>query len=231
MDPTFGQFVTGETPQAPPADVSQESSSLRELAAARARMEAQDQTIRDLARRPVQQAQAPVQSVLPPLGPMPDPTTHPSEFAQWTASKDQRNAMDIQRQIRETRDEAYQAVRARDITNGFIAAHPEYRGVLPEVQNELGNVVTKMGLRELPDDPTEIHKQAAVAMREREQRWKDAEKAREGSPHAQRADANRVEGTAGGTTAPAPGKKAAAEPKPISMIDAIKKQQMESGFF
>ncbi len=234
MDPTFGQFVApGQEAMPPePSAIAGEPEAPSDLDLANERIAAQDQTIRDLATRPAPAAPAtPTVADIPPLaplGPMPDPTTDPSGFAQWTASKDQRNTMDIQRQITETRDQALQLVAARDITNSFIAQHPEYAAMASEVQTELGNAVNELGLKSLPEDPSELHRVAAKAMGKRAEKWV-ATRA-EGSEHSQRSK-GRVEGTAGASTSAAGVPKKEAERKPISMVEAIKQQQLESGFF
>ena len=233
MDPAFGQFVApGQTADAPAGNPPPAPETNPELEAAQARIEDQQATIRDLATRPVQAPTAPQQPfVQTPLGPRPDPTTHPTEFNAWEDEKDRRTEQRTTAQIQATRDQAIQEVRGRDIVNEFLALHPSYAGLAQDVRAEMAGVVGRMGINQFPDDASEIHKLTEAAMKDKKARYTDTATISGEEAVKTPAPANRVEGTAGATSAPAAGPDKEPEEKTVGLIDALKASQEKSGFF
>lgn len=232
MDPNFGQFVAGEgLPDGPVSpQLAADPATPSESEVLRTQLAERDATIRDLASRPAQAPSqaAPVAAELP-LGAMPDPTAEPAQFQAWQLETQRRSEARTMGAIAQTRDAAMQEVRARDITSEFVQKHPEYVSLLGDVRQELANAVGELGYAALPDDATELHRRAEVRMRARAQQYGETATIRDGV--ATTADPNRVAGLAAGTKSAAPTKQADdSESKPVSMIEALRKQHRANGF-
>ncbi len=239
MDPGFGMVVPEsmrEPATAAPAAAAADDTAER-LRLAEQRHQQDAETIRTLAQRPAAAAAPVVPPVpTPPLGPQPDPTTDPAGFERWLNSKHSRMENRAAQNTEATRDAAMVQVRAREITQEFIAKHPEYATRVQHVGQELAAVVTEMGLESFPADASAIHARTAERMKENVDGYVAIKAAQESTvtdpkPPQQAAEPSRAEGTSGGSvSAPAIGTPEG-DDKVVSLVDALRNDQSKSGFF
>lgn len=230
MSPTFGQYDAGSPAPAEtdPAAAAQPS----EVDVLRQQNAEKDATIANLAGRTPQPA-APVVAapvVIADMPEMPDAVADPPGFAAWHREDRKRQEVRTDQQISAAESRALQLIaqdrqttRAQAITSQFLSQHTKFAAVPAEVQTVLSEAVTELGLTELPT-PTDAT--ALMTLAETKMNAKFTQMGVNAAP------ANRTAGV-GGATMAAP---TAADPEPegeklITMVEALKRNHRENGFF
>lgn len=238
MNEQFGRFVTGEPDPASSAPAAAAAAAQpSEAERLQTQLDDRDATIANLANRPapVAAAPAPTAVVIPEMGAMPDATTHPAENEAWHRENTVRSERRQDQKVQGIAQAAIGEARALSIVQEAVSRHPRYVNMQGHVRTALSDAMSDLGLRTLPDDATSLIEKAMTNLTTTAGQFSEAQVIADAGhvvvPDPEK-DADRSGGMPGGTTSTGgPGGKKEDEEKVVSMIDAIKMQQKESGFF